>query len=158
MGVKRTNTDEKAEISTVDDEVLPDAPPSNKKQESKTKTRHILHQHTIRKPSWTYFHLQLFSAASRSDSIDILTAKKYTTSALARFLGLHGTAIPMDIMKLEGRSVWIRVPREHSMAVHEALSSWIGGSEDGGVRWIIKGRDEWLVRLVGGDGLDLFKP
>jgi ribonuclease P/MRP protein subunit POP8 len=126
--------------------------PKRKKQ--KRKPHHVSHQHTLRKPSWTYFHLHLLSSPSE-ESPDILTAKRYLTSALQRFLGLHGAAIPVDILKLEERAVWIRVPREDATAVHEAFASWIGD----GVRWVVKGRDEWLVRLAGGgDGQDLFKP
>jgi ribonuclease P/MRP protein subunit POP8 len=126
--------------------------PKNKKQ--KTKPHHVLYQHTLRKPSWTYFHLQLF-AASSDESADILTAKRYLTSALHRFLGLHGAAIPVDILKLQEREVWIRVPREDATAVHEALASWTGDS----TRWIVKRRDEWLVRLAAaGNGQDLFRP
>jgi ribonuclease P/MRP protein subunit POP8 len=64
--------------------------------------------------------------------------------------------MPVDILKLESDEVWIRVPVEDATAVHESLSSWVG-AEMGGQRWVLNGRDEWLVRLVGGDGQDLFR-
>jgi ribonuclease P/MRP protein subunit POP8 len=138
------------------DETIPDASHPKKKQKKKNRPQnHMLHQMTLRKPTWTYFHLKLFSSAPTPETLDILTAKRYLNAALQRFLGLHGAAIAVDILKLEGEEVWIRVPREDAMAVHEAVSGWVG--ED--VKWIVKGRDEWLVRLAGGgDGQDLFRP
>ena len=132
------------------DEDIPDSNRPKKKQ--KSKPHHLLHQATLRKPSWTYFHLELFTPSS-TEPLDILTAKRYLTSALQRFLGLHGAAISVDILKLAGREVWIRVPREEAPAVHEAVSGWMGE----GIKWIVKGKDEWLTRLASGNGQDLFR-
>lgn len=133
------------------DEAMSNTPRPKKKQ--KNKPHHLLHQTTLRKPSWTYFHLQLFSPAS-NEPLDVLTAKRYLNSALQRFLGLHGAAIPVDILKLDGKDVSVRVPREDATSVHEALSGWMGD----GVKWTVRGRDEWLVRLAGGgDGQELFQ-
>jgi ribonuclease P/MRP protein subunit POP8 len=138
------------------DETMPDTSRPRKKQKKKNRPQnHTLHQITLRKPSWTYFHLKLFSSAPTPDAFDILTAKRYLNAALQRFLGLHGAAIPVDILKLEGEEVWIRVPREDATAVHEAMGGWVGDD----VKWVVKGKDEWLVRLAGGgDGQDLFRP
>lgn len=121
----------------------------------KANPHHLLHQSTLRKPSWTYFHLALFSPYHPQGSEDMIMTKSYLNSALRRFLGLHGEAITVDIFKIDQNEVWVRVPREDATAVHEALSSWTGN----GVRFVVKGRDEWLIRLAGsGDGQDLFKP
>lgn len=126
-----------------------------KKKKRKANPHHLLHQSTLRKPSWTYFHLALFSPYYSQRSMDILTTKSHLNSALRRFLGLHGEAITVDILRVDKNEVWIRVPREDATAVHEALSSWTGD----GVRFVVKGRDAWLIRLAGGgDGQDLFKP
>jgi ribonuclease P/MRP protein subunit POP8 len=124
------------------------------------------HTATLRSPRWTYFHLRLFTSSTTSTStteepaLDALTVKRYITAALSRFLGQMGAATPVDILKLDQQDVWIRVPRDDATVVHEAMSSWVsnqGGMGDGsGLRWIIKGRDDWLVRLVGGEGQDLF--
>jgi ribonuclease P/MRP protein subunit POP8 len=122
------------------------------RKKPKNRSHHLLHQATLRKPSWTYFHLSLFSPSS-NEPLDILTAKRYLTSALQRFLGLYGAAISVDILKLDRKELWIRVPREDAPAVHEAVSAWLGD----GVKWVVKGRDEWLVRLGSGDGQDLFE-
>lgn len=133
------------------DEAMTDAPHTKKK--AKSRPHHVIHQATLRKPSWTYFHLQLFTTSPK-DSIDVVTAKGYLNVAMQRFLGLHGLAVPMDILKHERLEVWIRVPREDGPAVHEAMSSWTGD----GVKWVVKGRDDWLVRLAGGgNGQDLFR-
>ena len=114
---------------------------------------------TIRHLPWTYLHLILISAseitATATDAeVDILTARTYLTSALQQFLGITGTAIPVDFLKVDGREVWIRVPRDDSAVVVSALSGWIGYE---GVAWRIKGKSEWLGSLVAGDGRDLFE-
>lgn len=113
---------------------------------------------TIRHLPWTYFHLSLISPEITSQctdaEVDILTARTYLTSALQQFLGITGTAIPVDFLKVEGRNIWIRVPRDDSAVIVSALSGWIGRES---VAWRIKGKSEWLGSLVAGDGSDLFE-
>lgn len=94
-------------------------------------------------------------ATAQSAPVDIITARKYLSSALQQFLGMTGTAICIDILKIDGRDVWLRVPREDRAAVANALSSWAGAEE---VAWIIKGKGEWLGGLVAGNGDDHFNP
>ena len=65
---------------------------------------------------------------------------------------MTGTAIPIDILKVEGRDVWVRVPREDGRAVVEAGSGWVNEA----VTWRVKGKSEWLGGLVAGNGRDLF--
>lgn len=94
-------------------------------------------------------------------ALDAITVRRYLTATLSRFLGHMGAATPVDILKIDQQHVWVRVPTDNTRAVHEALSSWVSnqsGTGDGsGLRWIIKGRDDWLVRLAGGQGgQDLF--
>lgn len=121
---------------------------------------------TSRNPQWAYFKLQLYLTHPQSTypfqrvcsnnsriphshhtiknfSIDALTARSYLISALSQFLGLMGTTIGVDILKIENPSsplpeqkgmkigadvpnVWIRVPRDDGAAVLAALSSWAG--------------------------------
>lgn len=114
---------------------------------------------TIRNPPHIYLHLSLLAStlpSSNQPPVDTLTARTYLTSALSQFLGLTGTAIPIDFLKVEARDVWIRVPREDSAAVVGALSQWIG--KDGGVSWRVKGKGEWLGAVAAGDGSQLFEP
>jgi len=120
------------------------------------------HTATLRSPRWTYFHLRLFTSSTTSTStteepaLDALTVKRYIIAALSRFLGQMGAATPVDILKIDQQDVWIRVPRDDATVVHEAMSSWVSNQGGSGLRWIIKGRDDWLVRLAGGKGQDLF--
>lgn len=114
---------------------------------------------TIRNPPYTYLHLSLLASTLPFQSpadVDILTARAYLTSALSQFLGLTGTAVPIDFLKIEGRDTWIRVPREDSAAVVGALSHWVG--KDVAVSWRVKAKGEWLGAVVSGDGSHLFEP
>lgn len=120
-------------------------------------------QHTLRKPRWTYLHLSLNRSPPVSTDdvpLDAITARKHLTSALEQFLGITGTAIPIDFLKLDGYDFWVRVPREDASAMIAALGGWVGSETDAGgdatVNWRVKGWDNWLARLVGGDGMDLF--
>lgn len=107
-------------------------------------------------------------ASSTSMAPDPLTAKTYLTAALSQYLGLSGTAIPVDILKLgsrlgqpDGKSVWIRVPYEDAAAVTAAMSSWIGadsGSGSSNVAWRVVSRRSHLGALIGGSGKELFIP
>lgn len=118
----------------------------------------VHHTATLRKPQWTYFHLAAVSSSTDLPDLDILTFRQNLTTALNQFLGLTGAAIDVDILKFEIAEAWIRVPREDASAVHEAVSGWAGAkSAKGQYKWIVKGRDDWLVRLVSGDGMGLYK-
>ncbi|OJJ68674.1 hypothetical protein ASPBRDRAFT_133052 [Aspergillus brasiliensis CBS 101740] len=104
---------------------------------------------TSRTPTWTYLKLQLITnppTSTSSTPLDPLTARTYLSAALSQFLGLTGTSIPIDILKISpssstsqkgkstgglgssGSTVWTRVPRDDAAAVVAALSSWIGGN------------------------------
>jgi len=121
--------------------------------------------------------------SSSPQPIDALSARTYLSAALSQFLGLAGTAIPIDILKIENESpdisgqhtvtahsnnvkkcdtVWIRVPREDAAAVAAALSSWVGGSSGSSsavsVAWRICAKGNFLGALVAGSGRDLFVP
>ncbi|QDS76678.1 hypothetical protein FKW77_000298 [Venturia effusa] len=122
--------------------------------------KHHLHTATLSRPRWAYFHLALFTSSTTSSrpladdsTLDPITVRRYLTAALSRFLGQMGAAVPIDILKIDGRHVWVRVPSHDAAAVHEALSSWVSSSgvvgDGAGLRWIIKGRDDWLVKLAG---------
>ena len=123
------------------------------------KTRKVRHKPvvvqttTLRRPQWTYFHLSIFSIAANPTPVDIITVKQYLNSATTRFLGLLGSAIPVDILKLAGNDVWVRVPRDASVAFHEAVSGW-SGSE---VRFVTKGKSDWLASLASGSSEELFR-
>lgn len=116
---------------------------------------------TIRNPPFTYLHLTLLTSSAspqtpNSSPIDILTVRAHLTSALSQFLGITGTAIPIDLLKVEGRDAWIRVPREDAVAAAGALSQWV--AKDGGISWRVKGTGDWLGVVAAEDGHELFQP
>ncbi|KAK2801710.1 hypothetical protein FQN50_007625 [Emmonsiellopsis sp. PD_5] len=97
---------------------------------------------TSRKPPWSYLQLELITqpttTLSTATPLDALTARTYLTSALSQFLGVSGTSISIDILKIERTStghniLWIRVPRDDAAAVVTAdsgkgrFSGFIGG-------------------------------
>ncbi|KAJ5146282.1 uncharacterized protein N7515_000846 [Penicillium bovifimosum] len=138
-----------------------------KAPEAKPKTIHF----TSRNPPWTYLKLKLvYQPGSSPQPLDHLSARTYLSSALSQFLGLTGTAIPIDILKIEEGSpsitkhdvVWIRVPREDASAVVGAVSSWIGGGNNSmgstDVAWRVCAKGNFLGALVSGSGADLFVP
>ncbi|RAK83679.1 hypothetical protein BO79DRAFT_277485 [Aspergillus costaricaensis CBS 115574] len=141
--------------------------PSKRKSDSSTpKTIHF----TSRTPTWTYLKLQLINnpptSSTTSTPLDPLTARTYLSAALSQFLGLTGTSIPIDILKISPPSpstVWTRVPRDDAAAVVAALSSWIGGSANasgggGSVAWRVCAKGNYLGALVNGGGGEVFVP
>ncbi|KIX10257.1 uncharacterized protein Z518_01338 [Rhinocladiella mackenziei CBS 650.93] len=101
---------------------------------------------TLRNPPYTYFHLSLQSLPPQpQQSLDEITARSYLTAALRQYLGLTGTAIGIDILKVNGANVWIRIPRDDEMAVTGALSQWVSSQ---GVNLRIEARGSWLGGVV----------
>lgn len=91
------------------------------------------------------------------------------TPPLQSYLGLTGAAIPIDILKSEGRDVWIRVERQDAKGLQAGLSGWVGSADADMIPFASAdepGRREkvsWrIVRSCGsmasmaGDGSDLF--
>ncbi|KAI3006977.1 hypothetical protein CBS147346_3435 [Aspergillus niger] len=153
--------------------------------DSSPKTIHF----TSRTPTWTYLKLQLVTnpPSTSTSPLDPLTARTYLSAALSQFLGLMGTTIPIDILKVSpppsssssteggktggsGNTVWTRVPRDDAAAVVAALSSWIGGgtgtNTNGGgdaaggssVAWRVCAKGNYLGALVNGGGGEVFVP
>ncbi|MCJ1439479.1 hypothetical protein MMC27_008873 [Xylographa pallens] len=131
-------------------------PPSSPLPPSKRKLPSPTSSTTLPLP-YTYLHLSLLTPSSLSQKpappIDAITARTYLTSALNQFLGLTGTAIAIDILKIEGRDCWIRVAREDGAAVEQAVVAWAGE----GVAWRIRGVGGWLGGLVGRGGREVFE-
>ncbi|RAL10019.1 uncharacterized protein BO97DRAFT_145407 [Aspergillus homomorphus CBS 101889] len=134
---------------------------------------------TTRNPPWTYLKLQLthqppVSQSNLTQPLDPLTARTYLSAALNQFLGLSGTAISIDILKIEApsgsanaKTIWIRVPEPDASAVVAALSSWVGGSSssgggeatgNGNVAWRVCAKGNFLGAILNGSGADLFVP
>jgi ribonuclease P/MRP protein subunit POP8 len=102
---------------------------------------------TLRNPPFSYFHLRLISLEEQAQQpLDELTIRSYLTAALQQYLGLTGTAIPIDILKVDNdQNAWIRVPRDDEVAVTTALSQWVGSK---GVNLRIEARGTWLRGVV----------
>ena len=104
---------------------------------------------TVANLPFSYFHLSLVHYIhNHTDAapLDLVTVRTYLTSALQQFLGLTGTAILIDVLKVEGNDVWIRLPNKDSRAVQGALSQWT--SKEGSVSWRINGSGRALGSLL----------
>lgn len=114
---------------------------------------------TLRNPPYTYLHLLTATHTNQSiipsnpTSLDEITLRTHLNSALNQYLGLTGTAIPIDIFKVESTTgeAWVRIPRDDERAVVAALSQWVG---KGSVVVRILGRGSWLGGLIGNDGVE----
>jgi ribonuclease P/MRP protein subunit POP8 len=107
---------------------------------------------TVTLHSTPYSYLQL-SVTSIDGQVarhprDAITARTYLTSALAQYLGLTGTAIPIDILKVTEQDFWVRVPKDDASAVVAAVGQWANPSV--GISLKIEGRGDWLGGIVTG--------
>lgn len=110
------------------------------------KKGHEITSRAIKRPSFSYIHLELISDSSSVPDLDDLLVRSYLTSGLSIFLGLTGTAISVDILKVDGAECWIRVPREDLSAVLAATGQWIGGNEK--LAWRLRDSGNWLGSLL----------
>ncbi|KAF2722045.1 hypothetical protein K431DRAFT_59086 [Polychaeton citri CBS 116435] len=105
-------------------------------------------QFTITTPTHAYVHLQHLTPTSLPEtpssfsSLDATTALLDIRASLSQFLGMHGTAIPIDVLKLQGRDVWIRIPSDDRHALIAAVGGWMGKNGQG---WRVKGWSSWSV-------------
>lgn len=118
----------------------PSSSGSKKKRKKKAPKKHVLRQFTIRSPPWAYVKLERLNSSGTTPPLDEVTAQLYLTAALSQFLGLHGAAIPFDILKLEGQDLWIRLPAEDRGALVAAVGAWVSSNVEG---WRIKGWSSW---------------
>lgn len=115
---------------------------------SKSSKSHDIYTTTIRTPPYAYAHLETIAAANAPILLDELTIRQYLTSALKQFLGITGTAILIDILKVAGREAWVRLPRQDLGAFAAAMTTWMGiGPSISGFRICAAG--DWLGALVG---------
>ncbi|KAJ8113530.1 hypothetical protein OPT61_g4364 [Boeremia exigua] len=153
------------DVSAADSQSPAAFPQSDKKRKRKEKETHILHQTTFRKPTWSYFHLSLITpgtAAQPSSSlttspnsrdIDALTVSTLLLQPLTAYLGITGSAVPIDILHTQGRSAFVRMPRQDARAFRAGLSGWIGGCDAGSVPGVQEGgrvNVAWRVVAEGG--------
>jgi len=122
---------------------------------------------TLRSPPWSYIHLQQIhhNQAAQQTPLDPLTVHLHLSQALHTFLGLHGAAVPIDILKLDSESgsssdgerqsggLWIRVPAQDRASVLAAVGGWVG---KGGEAWRVLGWSSWGVGWERDGGRGLF--
>ncbi|KAF5021849.1 hypothetical protein F66182_6106 [Fusarium sp. NRRL 66182] len=113
---------------------------------------------TIKEPPFSYAHLELVTdtlSSSSSVILDNLSLKIYCTAALRQFLGITGTAISIDILKVENNHAWVRVPRPDLGSFAAAITAWRGTSDNGEqVSLQLRQCSDWLGAMVGTDGQD----
>jgi ribonuclease P/MRP protein subunit POP8 len=124
-------------------------PKPEPKQRSGPSNPSVITSKTITNPPFSYVCLELVSDAAAGTKLDEITVRTYITSALTQFLGLTGSAISVDILKVRKRECWIRVPREDLSPVVAAVGGWMGGNDaEGRVGWRVKASGNWLSALV----------
>ncbi|RCI07484.1 hypothetical protein L249_4515 [Ophiocordyceps polyrhachis-furcata BCC 54312] len=111
---------------------------------------------TVRSPPFAYAYLQLATDDNKDDGavdLDYLQVKSYCDAALRQFLGLAGAAIPVEILSVNGRQCWVRVPGPDLGTFGAAITAWQGVTESGSRRLLrIRRCSDWLGVMVGADG------
>ena len=118
--------------------------------QKRARTGHEMTSRAIKNPVFSYACLELMSDGATPPALDDLSVRSYLTSGLSQFLGLTGSAISVDILKVQDTLCWIRVPREDLSAVLAATGQWASGF-DGGSRmaWRVKASGNWLGSILG---------
>ncbi|KXH24875.1 hypothetical protein CSAL01_00211 [Colletotrichum salicis] len=114
---------------------------------------------TIKTPAFSYTQLELISESPTTSQealeLDNLQVRSYCNAALGQFLGATGSAIPIDILKVEGAQCWLRVPRQDLSPFTAAITAWAGISDQGSRQVLrVKQCSDYLGAIVGTDGQD----
>lgn len=112
---------------------------------------------TVKTPPFSYAQLELVSDAQRPEVVllDNLQVRSYCNAALRQFLGATGSSISLDILKVEGNDVWLRVPRQDLSPFAAAITAWPGVSEQGSRHVLrVKQCSDWLGAMVGANDQD----
>jgi len=107
---------------------------------------------TISKPAFAYAHLELVAvgAQTAAPALDELQVRSHLSAALSLFLGVTGAAIPVDILKVERRQCWVRVPRDDLAPFTAAVTAWPGvEDEHAQAVFHVRAAGNWLGSLVG---------
>ena len=133
---------------TAEPSTVPSSQPSKKRSHSQSKPtqQQPTKTLTLRNPAWSYIRLQRLQPPQNVSALDALTAHIQITAALHQFLGVHGAAVPVDVLKLEGSEVWIRVPAEDRSALVAAVGGWVGRAGEG---WRVMGWSSWSAGAEG---------
>ncbi|KAK6541517.1 hypothetical protein TWF694_007324 [Orbilia ellipsospora] len=133
------------------------------KPQRKLQPRSPEQRFTIRKPEWQYLHLRMTfdpphppDHTSPSYPPDLLTWKTHLSTALNQFLGISGTAIPIDFLHSDVSEVYLRIPREDAPRFMAGITGWGEDIEGRTVGFRVLKSAEFLMGIAGGEGRDLF--
>ncbi|KAJ2896740.1 uncharacterized protein MKZ38_005268 [Zalerion maritima] len=124
-------------------------------QHPKSHTKsHDLVTSTIRSNTWGYAHLKMVPEGHINRlELDNLQAKSLCTSAFSQFLGISGTAISVDILKVANAELWVRLPGRDLSRFSAAVSAYRGSVISGNQYSLyIVACSEWLGALVSQEG------
>ncbi|OIW29860.1 hypothetical protein CONLIGDRAFT_631934 [Coniochaeta ligniaria NRRL 30616] len=125
--------------------VLPSTQPPSKSQKSQA-----LFTCTIKSPPFAYAHLELVTDSGRAANLDNLQVRSYCTAALRQFLGEHGVAVAIDILKVDGKECWLRLPRQDLSVFSAAVTAFPGTTQNGDTSLLrLLACGDWLGSLVG---------
>lgn len=123
-------------------------PPSSRAIEETSETTF-----TLRHPPYVYIYLIVKTTSPTAPvELDKVTAQSYLRSALSQFLGLTGTAIELDLLKVKGKDIWLRVAKEDASAVVAAVSQWASTRQD--VSLQVRARGTWLGAVMAKGRID----
>lgn len=135
------------DVSMLDAPVLT-ATSQNQKPAKKAQ---IITERTIKTPAFSYINLSLQSSSPTPPPVlDDLSVRSYLSTALNHLLGLTGSAISIDIMMVEDKECWIRVPREDLAAVLAATGQWQADfGAPNRMAWHLKASGNFLGSVAG---------
>jgi ribonuclease P/MRP protein subunit POP8 len=108
---------------------------------------------TVRAPHFSYLRLEQLRVGGDLPGLDALQVRSYCDAALSRFLGVTGSAIPVDVLKAEGEECWLRVPHDDLGAFSAAVTAYPGLQHDGQSLVLgIRACGDWLGSLIGQHG------
>ncbi|CAK7240494.1 MAG: hypothetical protein STHCBS139747_001936 [Sporothrix thermara] len=128
-----------------------------RKASKESKTRE-LYSTTIGRPPFAYARVEVVHSSAPlggksgadQEALDALQARSYCDAALKQFLGATGAAMPIDLLKLDGREFWVRLPREDLGLFAAALAAWNPVTRSGmSTALRLKASGNWLGSLVG---------
>ena len=128
--------------------------PGSENLKTKAQKSHELASCTIKNSPFSYAQLELSAQGGSADAeppvLDAIQARAYCTEALRQFLGVSGMAISIDILKVEGRQCWVRVPGPDLALFSAAITAW-NGSFSGETCSVlrVKTSGNWLGALLG---------
>lgn len=127
-----------------------------KQKQRKEHRGHDITTKTIKAPQFAYAWLELITESPPTQvsiPLDALSVRSYISSALTRFLGLTGSAIFVDILKVEENHCWVRVTREDLSPLIAAAGGWTGNlAENSKVGLKVKASGNWLSILSAEEG------